>query len=275
MGIPYAEVIGDPIAHSKSPAIHKFWLGKLGIEGDYRAVQVRPDTLTDYLAARRTDPQWRGCNVTMPLKMSVADHVDHMTERAGRAGSINCITIADRKTVGTNTDIAGIEAAIDPHQIYRSACIIGAGGAARAAVAAFGFRGIRDLRILVRDPRRLEVGVPMAPQPPKIFRFAQAAQAIEDAEIIINATPLGMTGQAAMPLEVIQALSKACPDAHVVEMVYVPVDTPLLKRAAALGFSAADGFDVLIGQATEAFRLFFGAPAPRQYDARLRALLTS
>ena len=71
MGVPYAEVIGDPIAHSKSPLIHKFWLEKLGIEGDYRAARVRADELADYLEARRADPDWRGCNVTMPHKQAV------------------------------------------------------------------------------------------------------------------------------------------------------------------------------------------------------------
>ena len=72
MGVPYAEVIGDPIAHSKSPVIHKFWLQQLGMEGDYRRTQVRPEELESYIADRRADPDWRGCNVTMPHKQAIA-----------------------------------------------------------------------------------------------------------------------------------------------------------------------------------------------------------
>ncbi|MBS0255605.1 MAG: shikimate dehydrogenase, partial [Proteobacteria bacterium] len=104
----YAEVIGDPIAQSKSPAIHGFWLEKLGIDADYRAAHVRPEGLADYLAARRADLAWRGCNVTMPHKQAVMPLLDSVEQPAARVGAVNTICPAsDRLLAGQNTDVAG------------------------------------------------------------------------------------------------------------------------------------------------------------------------
>ncbi len=152
MGIPYAEVIGDPIAHSKSPAIHKFGLEKLGIEADFRAVRITPEGLPAYLASRRLDPDWHGCNLTMPLKTLAADLVDRTTAAAGKAGAVNCISPVDRNLIGTNTDMAGIVEALWGLLSHNSVCLIGAGGAARAAVAALWYKSINDIRIVARSP---------------------------------------------------------------------------------------------------------------------------
>jgi len=275
MGIPYAEVIGDPIAHSKSPSIHKFWLEKLGLEGDYRAVRIAAGALPAYFASRRPDPDWRGCNLTMPLKTLAAGEVDRTTEEARRAAAINCVTIAGGRLIGTNTDIAGIAATLSPFQIYRQACIIGAGGAAGAAAAALGQRGIGDIRIVARSPDRARGALALAGVPLKFYSIGEAEQAMAGAEIIVNATPLGMAGKTAMPAKLLEALTGAHPDALVTEMVYSPLETPFLRRAEALGFGRFDGLDVLIGQARQAFRLFFGiGPRPGD-DAELRRLLSA
>jgi len=104
----YAEVIGDPIAQSKSPTIHKFWLGKLGIDADYRACHVTAAGLADYFAARRNDPEWRGCNITMPHKQAAMAQVDRIDSLAQRIGAINTVVRSpEGELTGYNTDAAG------------------------------------------------------------------------------------------------------------------------------------------------------------------------
>src|SRR3954452_6232006 len=137
---PYAEVIGNPIAHSKSPAIHNFWLTRLGIEADYRATLVTE--LADYFEARRGDPDWRGCNVTAPHKQNVIPFLDE----ASPIGAVNCIVRDGDRLVGLNTDVDGIREALglspsSPTKAGGGAnldkvVLIGAGGAARAVAVA-------------------------------------------------------------------------------------------------------------------------------------------
>src|SRR3954468_1436768 len=135
MGVPYAEVIGDPIAHSKSPVIHKFWLEKLGMEGDYRRAQVKTGELESYFESRRNDPDWRGCNVTMPHKSDVASFMDDVDPSARRIGAVNTVKRFDQKLVGLNTDWIGLNLALGEHSAAgKDVVLIGAGGAARAAL---------------------------------------------------------------------------------------------------------------------------------------------
>ena len=146
MGRPYAEVIGDPIAHSKSPLIHNFWLEKLGIDAEYRACLVRPDELADYFARRRGDAEWRGCNVTIPHKVSAMEHVRVRKGTRMMVGAINTVVRGpDSRLEGANTDIVGI---VRPLEAIGASggtmVVIGAGGAARAAVAASLMLGMRS-----------------------------------------------------------------------------------------------------------------------------------
>jgi shikimate dehydrogenase len=274
MGIPYAEVIGDPIAHSKSPLIHKFWLEKLGIEGDYRATRVRANELARYFASRRADPAWRGCNLTMPLKEPACLLVDHRSSNADGAGAVNCITPGRAGLLGSNTDVEGLIAASGPLVGHQSACIIGAGGAARAAVYVLDRHSVRDIRVLVRRPERARQSLSALFPGLCFFGEAQAVQALAGAERIIQASAAGMVGEEPMSPAILHALEVAHPDATALEMVYAPVETPFLKRAASLGFHITDGLEMLIGQAQEAFRLFFGGVAPRKSDGELRQALT-
>ena len=113
MSVPYAEVIGDPIAQSKSPAIHRFWLDALGIEADYRCAHVTPDALAGYIAERRGDPDWRGCNVTLPHKLAVMELVDDPGGVRDSIGAMNTVLRqADGSLIGTNTDAGGFAAPI-------------------------------------------------------------------------------------------------------------------------------------------------------------------
>ncbi len=276
--MPYAEVIGDPIYQSKSPLIHGFWLEKLGIRAQYRATRVRADELADYFEQRRADPAWRGCNVTIPHKQSVIALIDSPLRTAQRVGAANCVYRTRHGLSGENSDIDGVLESLDSTSAQRDpgiTCLIGAGGAARAALYALQSTGVRDLRILVRRPERARELIEHFGINASIHRFVDARVAMADANTIINASPLGLTGQARMPAAMLDALAASAPDALVFDMVYMPLETALLAEARGLGRRAVDGLTMLIGQADPAFNLFFHAQAPRQHDAELRALLTA
>ncbi|MCA1662074.1 MAG: shikimate dehydrogenase [Novosphingobium sp.] len=271
MGRPYAEVIGDPIAHSKSPVIHNFWLEKLGIDAEYLACRVRPDELTEYFTRRRGDAEWRGCNVTIPHKTAILELVDD--QRAVKEiGAANCVIRSDNKLVAFNTDTAGVSAALP--RTHDSVCLIGAGGAARAAIPSIDLFA-PDIRVLVRDPAKAARSLADLDYDLRFFQFSEAAVAMLAVGGVINASPLGMQDQPPLPTDVLAALSCTDPRAYVFDMVYAPLETELLKSAQMCGRETIDGLIMLVGQADLAFRQFFGCYPPREHDAELRALLAS
>jgi shikimate dehydrogenase len=281
---PYAEVIGDPIAQSKSPAIHGFWLERLGIDACYRAHHVRAEELADYFARRREDEAWRGCNITMPHKQAAMPHLDRIDDLAARIGAVNTVVRAPGGLLtGYNTDAAGFLEPLQPllarHHLFRMARIMGAGGAARAIVAALADAGF-TLVVAARDPAKARAllnelaprgehhAVDLAHFAPEIdFAFDDRSGLLD---LIVNASPLGMAGQPPLLFD----FSHAPPGSVVYDIVTHPLDTPLLMRARALGLRTIDGLAMLIGQAAVAFEKFFGVAAPREHDAQLRALLT-
>lgn len=282
---PYAEVIGDPIAQSKSPAIHNFWLGKLGIDAEYRACHVRPDELADYLAARREDLDWRGCNVTMPHKQAVIPLLHSVESPADSIGAVNTIYPAfDRLLAGTNTDAAGFLEPLAKNlaetHYFRMARIIGTGGAARAIIAALAGHGF-TLVVAGRDRAKARALLDeLAPKGEHhaidLTHFADPTDfAFDDREgccdLIINASSLGMEGQPPLAFD----WSHAPPGSVAYDIVTAPLDTPLLRTARARGHRTIDGLAMLIGQAAIAFEKFFGQAPPREHDAELRAILTS
>ena len=282
---PYADVIGDPIIQSKSPAIHGFWLEKLGIAADYRATHVRAQDLADYVASRRADPLWRGCNVTMPHKQAVMPLLYSVEQPAARVGAVNTIYPAfDRLLAGQNTDVAGFLEPLEPllaqPSLMRMARVFGAGGAARAVVAALAARGF-IIVLAARDPAKARALLDeLAPggdhHAVDIAHFASPTDfAFDDREgvldLVVNASPLGMAGHGPLQLD----FSHVPPGAVVYDIVTYPLDTPLLVEARARGHATIDGLAMLIGQAAAAFEMFFGQAAPRQFDAELRARLTS
>lgn len=280
---PYAEVIGDPIAQSKSPAIHGFWLNKLGIEAEYRACHVTAETLPDYLAERRQDSLWRGCNVTMPHKQAVMPLLDRIDAPADAIGAVNTILpLGEDALAGTNTDAAGF---LEPlakdlarTHYFRMARIIGTGGAARAIIAALAGHNF-TLVVAGRDPAKARTLLDeLAPKGEHhaidLAHFSGATDfTFDDREgcldLIVNASSLGMQGQPALPFD----WSHAPPRSIAYDIVTAPLDTPLLRTARAAGHRSIDGLAMLIGQAAVAFEKFFGQPPPRQYDAELRAIL--
>lgn len=272
---PYAEVIGDPISHSKSPLIHNFWLTKLGIDAEYRACHVRKDELEDYVAQRRGDAEWHGCNITIPHKVEAMRFADGCDSTAQHVGATNCLIATPKGIVAHNTDTAGVFAALPDN--VSPVCMIGAGGAARAVMPILDFwASAWNLRVIARDRDKAAANLdPGGVYKMQFFTFKEAELAMRGARGVINASPLGMIGQPPMPSAILHALNSAEPGAWVFDMVYAPLDTELLKTAHNLGLSAVDGLTMLIGQAAAAFELFFGRPTPREHDAELRALLTA
>lgn len=270
MTTPYAEVIGDPIAQSKSPVIHGFWIDKLGLEAAYRKTLVTAEGLAGFFASRRDDPAWRGCNITAPHKVAALDHVPDPGGVRDTIGAINTVFRGeDGGLIGTNTDAAGFYAPIAEFDLEGApVAIVGAGGAARAVLFALAKAGVERVTILNRSPLKA-MGL--------LATFGLKGDAVPlDAPVppvalLVNASSLGMVGQPPLDLD----LSPLPDDAVVYDAVYAPLETGLLAAARARGLETVDGLEMLIGQAALAFELFFGAPAPRAHDAELRALLAS
>lgn len=264
----YAEVIGDPIAHSKSPLIHNFWLAKLGVEAEYKRVHVRSGEVADYIAGACADANWRGANITIPHKVAVMDFVDDPFDVRATVGAMNTIVRADDGSVwGTNTDAAGFLEPITHKKLRgQRAILIGAGGAAKAVLFALKSIGIGEVTILNRSTEKAAA---------LLASFGLHGRALpleaplEDAAVLVNASALGMTGQLPLPLN----LAPLGPCAMVYDLVYAPLETSLLAMARVRGLETIDGLHMLVGQAAVAFDLFFGQPAPREHDAELRALL--
>ena len=288
MSVPYAEVIGDPIAQSKSPAIHGYWLGELGLEAEYRACRVAPDGLEAYLRERRADPDWRGCNVTMPLKQAIIPLLDRLELGAEMVGAVNTVSRRDRAgglsaLVGSNTDGAGflepLRARLDRSHHYRMARVMGTGGAARAIVAALAEQGFtivlagrdtgkaKDLLDAI-DPEGEHHVAPLSHfADPTDFAFDDREGCLD---LVVNASALGMAGHPPLAFD----FSHAPPGSIAYDIVTHPLDTAFLQQARAAGFATLDGLNMLIGQAAVAFEKFFGRKPPRaDGDAALRALL--
>ena len=273
---PYAEVIGDPIAHSKSPLIHGFWLEKLGIDAEYRACHVRPGELAGYFASRRADPTWRGCNVTIPHKEAVSAFLDFVEPRAQRIGAVNTVWKEGDLLYGRNTDVEGVSEALSGVDLAgRDVVVIGAGGAARSAFAHLEGLGCASVRVLARNPEKANAVVSDFNLPVRSCLLEKGSHAFRDAALVINATQLGMSGQAQMPPFVLDELGEMAPGGQVFDMVYAPRETELLKSAARLGHHPVGGLVMLVGQARGAFARFFGSVPSREFDTELYGLLSA
>lgn len=270
--LPYAEVIGDPIAHSKSPIIHNFWLEKLGIEAEYRKTHVRGEELAGYFLKRRADPDWLGCNVTIPHKIAVMDYASDPGEVGRLIGAMNTIACeTGGPLIGTNTDAGGFLAPLiamgwGGGWTGKSALLVGAGGAARAILYALHQLGVGEITIMARNAVKGEELLSRAGVKGSVIAMDDPVPPVD---LLVNTSPLGMTGQPALDLD----LSPLPGGAVVYDIVYAPLETGLLKAARARGLKTIDGLEMLIGQAALAFDIFFDAPAPREHDAELRALL--
>ena len=255
-----AGVIGWPVSHSLSPRLHGFWLKELGIDGTYSALTVAPDGLESSL---RSLPErgFAGVNLTLPHKEAAATIVDTMDSVASRIGAVNTIVVgADGNLAGSNTDGYGFienlkSSAPEWTADNKSAVILGAGGAARAIIAALLDADLKELRLVNRTLSRAEslkddIGGAIIVVP-----WADRTKALEGAGLLVNTTTLGMTDEE--PLEI--DLSPLPAKAVVTDIVYAPLTTPLLKDAAGRGNLTVDGLGMLLHQARPGFDQWFGA----------------
>jgi shikimate dehydrogenase len=250
-----AGVIGWPVAHSLSPRIHRFWLAEYGIAGRYEAVIVPPDWLGDTVDRFRAGG-WAGFNVTVPHKEAIMPFLDALDAPARAIGAVNTVVaVGEGKFEGRNTDAPGFLASLRADRairIERPAVLLGAGGAARAIVAALASIGMREIRIANRDRGRAEALA--AGTACVVADWDDRERLLEGAGLLINGTSLGMTGAPPLVLD----LSRLPVSATVTDIVYRPLETSLLAAARARGNPVVDGLGMLLHQAVEGFHAWFG-----------------
>lgn len=264
-----AFVIGDPIAHSRSPMIHNHWLDIYGIAGRYEAIHLKAEQLPDFVARLRTkEVDFVGGNVTIPHKEAMFALVDEIDETARLVGAANTIWREDGKLWATNTDGYGFAANLDQQapgwDRGSKAVVLGAGGACRAILHALRSRGFSEIvlvnRTLARAHSLAEIfGPAIRPAPIETLQ-----EALRGADLFVNTSSLGMEGGAVPALD----FSIMGANAVVTDIVYVPLVTPFLAMATAQGLKTVDGLGMLLHQAVPGFEIWFGQRP--EVDADLR-----
>ncbi len=254
-----AGVMGWPIAHSLSPRLHGYWLQTYGIDGAYLPLAVEPENLAHALSAL---PKlgFRGVNVTVPHKEAAWPIMDTVDETAQRIGAVNTVCVTpDGALSGTNTDGEGFLANItsqvpDWDPTDGNAVVLGAGGSARAVVAALVTAGCPSVTVVNRTPEKAEdlaghIGGPVQVQP-----WSERAHCLDGAALLVNTTTLGLENQPDLDLD----LNDLPAEAVVTDLIYAPLETPLLKDAKARGNTVVDGLGMLLHQAVPGFEMWFG-----------------
>ena len=268
-----AAVFGWPARHSLSPRLHGFWLKKYGIDGTYEAIEVAPEDFPARLAALAVDG-FAGCNVTVPHKETALEIVDRADENARRIGAVNTVVVeADGTLTGTNTDgfgfmenlqagAPGFDASAGP------AVLLGAGGAARAVVAALLDAGCPDVRIVNRTRARAEAVRDHLKGAVSVHDWSEREEVLGDAVLLVNTTTMGMDHNPPLDID-LGALPKT---AIVTDIVYTPLATPLLVRAQEHGNLTVDGLGMLLHQARPGFEAWFGVAPEVTADLRAHVL---
>ncbi|MFN4360020.1 MAG: shikimate dehydrogenase [Hylemonella sp.] len=254
-----AGVMGWPVAHSRSPAIHGHWIRQYGLNGNYVLLPVRPEQLGDAVRGLRA-LGFAGCNLTIPHKVAAMTLVDRVDPLAARIGAINTLVVErDGTLAGYNTDAYGyIQSLLDAQPDWRAdagpVTVLGAGGAARAILVALAERGAKEIRLCNRSLDKAQALAVEFGAPIRAIPWEQRAEALDGCALLVNTTSLGMKGQA--PLEI--SLDRLPRHALVSDIIYVPLETPLLAAARARGHVAVDGLGMLLNQARPAFEHWFG-----------------
>jgi shikimate dehydrogenase len=273
--VPRAGVLGWPVRHSLSPRLHGHWLARYGLAGSYEHLPVPPAVFEAYvraLADAGTGGGFVGANVTVPHKEAALALCDQLDPAAAAIGAVNTLIFRHGKIVGRNTDAFGFlenlrQAAPDWHAGDGPAVVLGAGGAARAVAYALATAGAPEVRILNRTvarAERLAVELSVGPDSALVGGPLDPRE-LEGAALLVNTTSLGMAGHPPLDLD----LSALPATALVADIVYVPLETPLLALARARGHRTVDGLGMLLHQARPGFEAWFGR-AP-EVDADLRA----
>ncbi|MBZ9885326.1 shikimate dehydrogenase [Mesorhizobium sp. CA10] len=252
-----AFVTGHPIAHSRSPKIHGYWLAKYGIDGSYGAIDVAPADFAAFLKSLGENG-YRGGNVTIPHKEAAFAGVARRDHAADEIGAVNTLWFEDGILCGGNTDGYGFAANLDEHAsgwaANGPAVVLGAGGASRAVIHALKERGVKDIRIVNRTLARAEELSRHFGAGVSAHGAGALSELLADAGLLINTTSLGMHGDATLSAD-----PAGLPDhAIVTDIVYVPLETSLLAAARARGLKTVDGLGMLLHQAVPGFERWFG-----------------
>jgi shikimate dehydrogenase len=253
-----AAVIGYPVAHSRSPLIHGFWLREHKIDGEYIRQEVKPEEVDQFL---KNFPKQNlvGCNVTLPHKEAAARNIAVATPVVQALGVANTLWFENGKLHGDNTDVAGFLAHLDDsipgwHGKTKHAVVLGAGGAARSIVYGLNERGVDKITIVNRSRDRAEQLTREIKIESNIACFDQVESLISSADLLVNTTSLGMKGQPPLKLDLENLKSGAA----VCDIVYVPLETELLRQARDRGHATVDGLGMLLHQAVPGFERWFG-----------------
>jgi shikimate dehydrogenase len=270
MSVRNAFVVGWPIAHSRSPLIHRFWLKRYGLKGDYRPQAVPPEAIDDFLSCFGKQG-YCGGNVTLPYKEAAFRACKSLTPVARRLEAVNTLWLENSVLAGDNTDVFGFAANLDDNvsdwRNGTTALVLGAGGAARAVLYALAEAGYRKIHVLNRTPSRAEALAEHFGDPVRSGGLEAIPEHLADADIVVNTTSAGLHGDAPLAID----WRTARRDAVVADLVYVPLVTPFLSAAAESGLRTVDGLGMLLHQAVPGFERWFGVRP--KVDAELRSLV--
>jgi shikimate dehydrogenase len=254
-----AGVMGWPVAHSRSPAIHSHWIRQYGLSGAYVLLPVAPDLLSDAVRGLRA-LGFAGCNLTIPHKVAAMALVDRIDPLARRIGAINTIVVEkDGALSGYNTDAFGyIQSLLDAQPDWRAdagpVLVLGAGGASRAVIVALAERGAKEIRLCNRSLDKAQALAAEFGTPVQAVPWEQRHAALDGVALLVNTTSLGMKGQDPMELSLDHLPARAL----VSDIIYVPLETPLLAAARQRGNPTVNGLGMLLNQARPAFQHWFG-----------------
>ena len=268
-------IIGSPISHSLSPLIHNYWMKKHNIEGNYSCFDVKKKDVKSFVKKAKLE-KYLGFNVTIPHKQNIINSLDEISTEAKALGAVNTVAIKNGRAFGYNTDTQGfIENLNFYYPTWSSqkgvACVIGAGGAARAAVWALLKKKFYKIQILNRTKERaLALIADMKNHfPLASFSFSNLTEAITDGAVLcINTTSLGMKGQPPLKMN----LSHLHKEAIVYDLIYLPTETELILQAKRYNFSTLGGVGMLLFQAAPAFQMWFGKRAVVDTDLKGKIL---
>ena len=263
-----AGIVGWPVTHSRSPRLHGFWLERHAIDGAYIPLAVKPEHFATAIRGL-VAAGFAGCNVTAPHKLGAFEICDTLDESAHRAGAVNTLVFGDGRIAGSNTDGYGFLANLGAHGVEITkgpALVLGAGGAARAVAAALIGLGT-EVSIANRTRPKAEalahdLGL-------RVVNWQQREAALAGQALVVNTTSLGMTGHDPLELD----LSRAPDTLVVADIVYVPLETPLLAAARTRGLRTVEGLGMLLHQAVPGFQAWFGVRP--QVDEELRRFVAS
>jgi shikimate dehydrogenase len=263
-------VIGWPVKHSRSPLIHNYWIKLHGLAAEYRHEEISPEAFPEFITHLAAHG-YVGANITLPHK-EAALALSEPDDRALTVGAANTLWLDHGQLRSTNTDVEGFTANLDAavpgwDASLEEAVVLGAGGSARAVVYGLIERGCECIHVVNRTPERVEALRERFGPSVQPAHWGALPHLLTRAGLLVNATSLGMTGQP--PLEI--SLSPLHEDAVVVDLVYAPLETALLKAARKRGLATADGLGMLLHQAVRGFQLWFGVRP--EVTPELRALV--